>query len=127
MSNSRSGSVILVAQDLFFLGMVDSLASPLGFHISRASNESDFREQLSTSRPDLILLDLECEESLWVGALKHIKEIDYGGLVISYGPHEGLEKFKKAEALGSSLTLSKGQFSRDLPKILSDLNPQVSD
>lgn len=127
MSNYRSGSVILVAQDLFFLGRIDSLASPLGFHVSRASNENDFLEQLSATHPDLILLDLESDESLWISALEHIKQINPGSLVISYGPHEALDKFKKAEDLGSSITLSKGQFSRDLPKILSDLKSQIPD
>ena len=121
MINAKSGLIILVAQDLFFLGRIDSLAAPLGFEVNRASSKQDFVQQISATQPELILVDLECEESLWISALEHIKQIDFGNPVISYGPHEDLDKFKKAEALGSNMTLSKGQFTRDLPKILGEL------
>ena len=121
MINAKSGLIILVAQDLFFLGRIDSLAAPLGFEVNRASSNQDFVQQLSATQPELILVDLECEESLWISALEHIKQIDFGNPVISYGPHEDLDKFKKAEALGSNMALSKGQFTRDLPKILGEL------
>ena len=121
MINAKSGLIILVAQDLFFLGRIDSLAAPLGFEVNRASSKQDFVQQISATQPELILVDLECEESLWISALEHIKQIDFGNPVISYGPHEDLDKFKKAEALGSNMALSKGQFSRDLPKILGEL------
>ena len=121
MINAKSGLIILVAQDLFFLGRIDSLAAPLGFEVNRASSKQDFVQQISATQPELILVDLECEESLWISALEHIKQIDFGNPVISYGPHEDLHKFKKAESLGSNMALSKGQFTRDLPKILSEL------
>ena len=121
MINAKSGLIILVAQDLFFLGRIDSLAAPLGLEVTRASSKQDFVQQISAAQPELILVDLECEESLWISALEHIKQIDFGNPVISYGPHEDLDKFKKAEALGSNMALSKGQFTRDLPKILSEL------
>ncbi len=121
MINAKSGLIILVAQDLFFLGRIDSLAAPLGFKVNRASSKQDFVQQISATQPELILVDLECEESLWISALEHIKQIDFGNPVISYGPHEDLDKFKKAEALGSNMALSKGQFTRDLPKILGEL------
>ena len=121
MTNAKSGLIILVAQDLFFLGRIDSLAAPLGFEVNRASSKQDFVQQISATQPELILVDLECEESLWISALEHIKQIDFGNPDISYGPHEDLDKFKKAEALGSNMALSKGQFTRDLPKILGEL------
>ena len=121
MINAKSGLIILVAQDLFFLGRIDSLAAPLGFEVNRASSKQDFVQQISATQPELVLVDLECEESLWISALEHIKQIDFGNPVISYGPHEDLDKFKKAEALGSNMALSKGQFTRDLPKILGEL------
>ena len=121
MINAKSGLIILVAQDLFFLGRIDSLAAPLGFEVNRTSSKQDFVQQMSATQPELILVDLECDESLWISALEHIKQIDFGNPVISYGPHEDLDKFKKAEALGSNMALSKGQFTRDLPKILSEL------
>ena len=121
MINAKSGLIILVAQDLFFLGRIDSLAAPLGFEVNRASSKQDFVQQISATQPELILVDLECEESLWISALEHIKQIDFGNPVISYGTHEDLDKFKKAEALGSNMALSKGQFTRDLPKILGEL------
>ena len=121
MINAKSGLIILVAQDLFFLGRIDSLAAPLGCEVNRARSKQDFGQQINATQPELILVDLECEESLWISALEHIKQIDFGNPVISYGPHEALDKFKKAEALGSNMALSKGQFTRDLPKILGEL------
>ena len=61
MINAKSGLIILVAQDLFFLGRIDSLAAPLGFEVNRASSKQDFVQQNSATQPELILVDLECE------------------------------------------------------------------
>ncbi len=122
MQDSSKGAVLLVGQNLFFLGRVEAAAEPLGYQVQRATSEPGFRNQLDGPPPDLILLDLEGDESTWVGALEILKELKLATTqVIAFGPHEQVATLERARALGCDLVLNKGEFNRDLAKILEEL------
>ncbi len=122
MQDSSKGAVLLVGQNLFFLGRVEAAAEPLGYQVQRATSEPAFRNQLDGPPPDLILLDLEGDESTWVGALEVLKERKLATTqVIAFGPHEQVATLERARALGCDLVLNKGEFNRDLAKILAEL------
>ncbi len=122
MQDSSKGAVLLVGQNLFFLGRIEAAAEPLGFEVRRATSESAFRNQLDGHPPDLVLVDLEGDESTWVGALEVLKERNPESTkVIAFGPHEQVATLERARALGCDLVLNKGEFNRDLAKILADL------
>ena len=89
MQDSSKGAVLLVGQNLFFLGRVEAAAEPLGFEVRRATSESAFRNQLDGYPPDLVLVDLEGDESTWVGALEVLQERKpVSARIIAFGPHE---------------------------------------
>ena len=122
MQDSSKGGILLVGQNLFFLGRVEAAAEPLGYQVRRATSEPAFRNQLDGPLPDLILLDLEGDESTWVGALEVLKERKpVSTQVIAFGPHEQVATLERARALGCDLVLNKGEFNRDLAKILAEL------
>ncbi len=122
MQDSSKGAVLLVRQNLFFLGRVEAAAEPLGYQVQRATSEPAFRNQLDGPPPDLILLDLEGDEPTWVGALEVLKERKLATTqVIAFGPHEQVATLERARALGCDLVLNKGEFNRDLAKILTEL------
>ena len=114
-----SKSILLVGQNLFFLGKVDALAEPLGHEVQRAATESDFQEKAQNHRLALVLIDLEGDQSIWVTVLEHIKNRP-GVKSVAFGPHENVTALQRARDLGCSLVLTKGEFNRDLPRIIEE-------
>ena len=119
MPDSNRETVLLVGQNLFFLGRVEALAEPLGYEVQWATTESAFSEYYASRRPALILVELEGDESIWSKVLEDIDHQEAGGIkVVAFGPHEDVAMLERAKNLGCDLVLNKGEFNRDLPKII---------
>ena len=115
-------TVLLVGQNLFFLGKIEAVAEPLGYEVQRATTESVFREYYASRRPALILVDLEGDESIWSEVLGNFERPEEGVVkVVAFGPHENVDMLERARNLGCDLVLNKGEFNRDLPKIIEKL------
>ena len=122
MLDSDREIVLLVGQNLFFEGRVEAVAEPLGYEVQRAATESGFWERYARRRPALILVDLEGDESIWSKVLENIDHQDAGGVkTVAFGPHENVAMLERAKSLGCDLVLNKGEFNRDLPKIIESL------
>ena len=127
MQDSSQGTVLLVGQNLFFLGRIEAAAEPMGYQVRRATTEPAFRNQLDGPAPVLILVDLEGDESTWVGALEVLKNARPAlTQVIAFGPHEQVATLERARSLGCDLVLNKGEFNRDLAKILAELGSRAA-
>jgi CheY-like chemotaxis protein len=119
LTESNGETIVLVGQNLFFLGRVEAQAEPLGYEVQWATTQSDFLEKYASRRPALILVDLEGDESIWTSVLEGINHQEpEGARVIAFGPHEDVDMLERARHLGCDLVLNKGEFNRDLPKIL---------
>ena len=119
MPDSDRETVLLVGQNLFFLGRIEAVAEPLGYEVERATTESVFWEFYASRRPALILFDLEGDELIWSKILEHIDHQDAGGVkLVAFGPHENVAMLERARHLGCDLVLNKGEFNRDLCKII---------
>ncbi len=95
MPDSNTETVLLVGQNLFFLGRVEALAGPLGYEVQWATTQSAFREYYASRRPALILVDLEGDESIWTDVLKEIDHQEAGGVkVVAFGPHENVAPYR---------------------------------
>ncbi len=116
-----SKTILLVGQNLFFLGRVDALAEPFGHEVQRAATESDFKEKAQDHRLALVLVDLEGEESIWAAVLDDIKKNRAGVKSVAFGPHQNVAVLQHARDLGCSMVLNKGEFNRDLPSIIQGL------
>ncbi len=122
MLDSDRGTVLLVGQNLFFLGKVEALAEPLGYEVQRANTESIFWDHYASRRPALILVDLEGDQSIWSNVLENIDHQEAGGVkVVAFGPHENVAMLERARNLGCDLVLNKGEFNRDLSKIIESV------
>jgi hypothetical protein len=70
----------------------------------------------------LILVDLEGDESIWSQVLEGLDQRETSeAKVVAFGPHENVALLERAKVLGCDLVLNKGEFNRDLPKILQGL------
>ena len=116
------GTVLLVGQNLFFLGRVETQADPLGYEVRGATTESAFWDIYRGCQPALILVDLEGDESIWSQVLEGLDHQETrGAKLVAFGPHENVALLERAKVLGCDLVLNKGEFNRDLPKILQGL------
>ena len=118
-------TVLLVGQNLFFLGRVETLADPLGYEVLRATTESEFWDRYGSRQLALILVDLEGDESVWSKVLEGLGQQETGeAKVVAFGPHENVALLERAKVLGCDLALSRGEFNRDLLKILLGLGKE---
>ncbi len=116
------GMVLLVGQNLFFLGLVENLAEPLGYQVRRATTERAFWNHYQRGTPALVLVDLEGDADAWSKILEGINQQERAGCkVVAFGPHEDVATLERARDLGCDLVLSKGEFNRDLPQIIEGL------
>ncbi len=119
MTESNGETIVLVGQNLFFLGRVETQAEPFGYEVQWAKTQSAFLEKYASHRPALILVDLEGDESIWTGVLEGIDRQEPGRVkVVAFGPHEDVDMLERARNLGCDLVMNKGEFNRDLPKML---------
>ncbi|MCH8172664.1 MAG: hypothetical protein IIA70_05060, partial [Proteobacteria bacterium] len=82
MLDSDKQTVLLVGQNLFFLGRIEAQAEPLGYEVQRATTESIFWEHYANRRPALILVDLEGDESIWSKVLENIDKQEDGAVKV---------------------------------------------
>jgi len=122
LPDSNNETVLLVGQNLFFLGRVEVQAEPLGYDVQWAKTQSAFSEFSASRLPALILVDLEGDESIWTDVLEEINHQEgTRAKVVAFGPHEDVAMLERARNLGCDLVLNKGEFNRDLPKIIESL------
>ena len=118
-------TVLLVGQNLFFLGRVEALADPLGYEVLRATTESAFWDCYGSRHLALILVDLEGDELVWSKVLEGLGQRGTGeAKVVAFGPHENVALLERAKVQGCDLALSRGEFNRDLLKILLGLGKE---
>jgi len=119
LPDSNRETVLLVGQNMFFVGRIEAQAEPLGYEVQWATTQSAFWEYYARRRPALILVDLEGDESIWSNVLEEIDRQETEGVkVVAFGPHENVAMLERARDLGCDLVLNKGEFNRDLPKII---------
>ena len=126
MSDSDKDTILLVGQNLFFLGRVENLAEPMGHEVRRATSESAFWDIYRSRPPALILVDLEGDEAVWSKVLEGIHQDESAeSRVVAFGPHENVAALERARGLGCDPALNKGEFNRDLPKIIGAGGPEA--
>ena len=122
MPDSNNETVLLVGQNLFFLGRVEVQAEPLGYVVQWAKTQSAFSEFYGSRRPALVLVDLEGDETIWTNVLQEMDHQDVEKVkVVAFGPHEDVAMLERARNLGCDIVLNKGEFNRDLPKIIESV------
>ena len=101
MSDPSKKIILLVEQNLFFLGRVEILAEPLGYEVQHATTESAFWDTYGSGQVALILVDLEGDESIWRKVLEGTHQQEAKGVkVVGFCPHENATMVERARDLG---------------------------
>ena len=117
---SDQKSILVVGQNMFFLPRIQNAADALGYTVRQARTESDFWERYQDTKTILVLVDLEGDEETWPKVVEGLKKKAAADVrVVAFGPHSDEAGMAKAIELGCDQVVSKGEFSRDLPKILA--------
>ena len=78
-------------------------------------------EEMGDGETVLVLVDLEAGPELWGEAVKTVLASGDGRpQVVGYGGHTNTVMLQRAEEVGCDLVLTKGQFSRDLAKLIAE-------
>ena len=120
---AAASRIILLGQNLFFQGRVETVAEPLGYSVRQAHTEADFWDHYGEGETELVLVDLEGDADTWNAVLTGLGERTSQGeskrpRIVAFGPHEDLASMERAAALGAQQTLNKGRFSATLGEIV---------
>ena len=147
-SQETREEIILLGQNLFFMGRVETVAEPLGYQVHQAQTKAGFWQSYDDRATSLVLVDLEGNEDTWVAVLAGLQqrlesaapppdapeapedrngESAEGVRIVAFGPHEDLAAMERAKALGCHLTLNKGRFSATLPEIIGGVKAGVAE
>lgn len=113
--------VLVVATNLFFLPRVQNMAAPSGCETRQVMTVDRLNEEMTEGETVLVLVDLEADTEFWTDAVRAVLASgDARPQVVGYGGHTNTAMLQRAEEVGCDLVLTKGQFSRDLGKLIGE-------
>ena len=117
---SEPKTVLVVGQNLFFLPRIQNAATPNGYKVLQTRTEAEFWENFEEGTTALVLVDLEGDAEEWPKVVQGLRGEKRASVkVVAFGPHSDEAGMARARDLGCDLVLSKGEFSRDLIKLLA--------
>lgn len=127
MSNDKR-KILVLSTNLFFLPRVQNVATPNGYDVRQVMTIERLQQELSDGDSKLAFVDLEGESNFWSDAIRQL--LDAGEsrpMVIGYGGHSNLTILERAKKFGCDLVLTKGQFSRDLHKLIESGGHEIGE
>ena len=116
-----SKKILVVATNLFFLPRVQNMAAASGCETRQVMTVDRLHEEMAEDETVLVLVDLEADPEFWGEAVKAILASgEARPQVVGYGGHTNTAMLQRAEEVGCDLVLTKGQFSRDLGKLIGE-------
>jgi DNA-binding NarL/FixJ family response regulator len=110
--------ILAAIHDLMFSSKVNAAAG--GRPISWLKRGTRLADEVAREKPDVLLIDLAAPQ---LDAINAIREIKQSGAVtvIGYVDHTREDVMQAARAAGCDQVLSKGEFARRLPELLSSI------
>ena len=113
--------ILVVATNLFFLPRVQNMAAPSGCETRQVMTVDRLHQEMADGETVLVLVDLEADTEFWGEAVRTVLASgDARPQVVGYGGHTNTAMLQRAEEVGCDMVLTKGQFSRDLAKLIGE-------
>ena len=119
--------ILVIATNLFFLPRIQNIAAPSGCDTRQVMSVDRLNDEMADGETVLVLVDLEADADFWGEAVRTVLASSVSRpQVVGYGGHTNTEMLRKAEEVGCDLVLTKGQFSRDLAKLIAEAAESVA-
>ena len=115
MSNKVALGLI---RDLFFRSKIDAVASALGATVAYASSLDAAASRCTELKPDLIFADLSDATFPALETIEKIRAAAPDARVVGFASHIDLKPLRAAREAGFELTLSRSEFTAQLPDLL---------
>jgi len=113
------GRIILVATDLIRESRIAEGARGLGYKVQTAGTIDAFSEALASTRPDLLILDLQAEGVPWREVIELARRSGDSGLaVLAYGQHTKPKLLRAARVAGCDLAVPRSKLVDELPQLI---------
>jgi DNA-binding response OmpR family regulator len=112
-----SGLVLALCDDLIFASRIELESTRAGAAFRRVGTQAALQEVIRTSRPKLVVVDLDGMGFDGVAAIESLRdEREAAGVrVIAYGSHVEPERLAAALAAGAADSMARSEFVRRLP------------
>ena len=115
MSNKIALGLI---RDLFFRSKIDAVAAALGATVAYASTLDLATLRCAELKPDLVFVDLSDATFPALETIAKIRAAAPAARVIGFASHIDLKPLNAAREAGFELTLSRSEFTAQLPSLL---------
>jgi DNA-binding NarL/FixJ family response regulator len=115
MSNKVALGLI---RDLFFRSKIDAVASAVGATVAYASSLDAAASRCAELKPDLIFADLSDATFPALETIEKIRAAAPNARVVGFASHIDLKPLRAAREAGFELTLSRSEFTAQLPDLL---------
>jgi DNA-binding NtrC family response regulator len=116
---AREQTLVLLGQNLIFMPRIMNAAQAAGLTTHYANSRRDFWALFEERLPELVLVDLESDSELWTEVLAELQARDHDVRVVAFGQHTDTESLERARELGCGSVLTKGEFSRDMQRVIA--------
>ena len=106
--------ILAVMADLMFSVKIIDEAKKLGLRVEFVKDESTALARLD-SKPELVILDLNCAAANPIGLLRRMEGVDTFGFV----SHVQVELRKEAVDAGCKTVVARSAFAQKLPEVLA--------
>ncbi|MGH7814900.1 MAG: hypothetical protein ACREQI_12965 [Candidatus Binataceae bacterium] len=107
-----------LVRDLFFRTKIDAVASAVGVEVAYASSIEAAAKQCAALKPAIIFADLSDASFPAAETAATIRASAPGARLIGFASHVDLKPLKAAREAGFDLTLSRSEFTEQLPELL---------
>ena len=109
---------LALVRDLFFRAKIDAVASVVGAEVEYASSLDSIAPRCAATHPSIIFTDLSDATFPSLETLKQIRAAAPTARAIGFASHVDLKSLKSAREAGYDLTLSRSEFTAQLPDLL---------
>jgi len=108
-----SKHILVAINDVFFYTKVRDALKPRGYTLEKARTQDDVTGKAETTRPSLIILNLNDESLDAFKALESLKgDARYKSIpVLAFANHEKVDNWKRAQQMGVAKIVSRNEFS----------------
>jgi DNA-binding NarL/FixJ family response regulator len=105
-------------RDLFFRAKIDAVAAAVDAEVEYASSLDAVAARCAATHPSIIFTDLSDAAFPALDTLTQIRAVAPNARVIGFASHVDLKSLKAARESGYDLTLSRSEFTAQLPILL---------